>query len=203
VPWVSLRFAYQQHPLEAVMGGLEPVTKIEAMSIGTHLIARQLNAVTTSLSDPIDREFEQLTADTLGPEIRVDVEGLDLGAQTALGLEVTEHDHLADTHDQSAGVGYEQIPVLRGLDLSQCDLVALEVLCILFPRRQRTQRQKLHDPGDVLGLGTSDREVRHAGRLSAVLPPAHRQRVPALDYAASPTHSDSTPRSWTSPSATT
>src|SRR5271163_592098 len=98
VPWVSLRFAYQQHPLEAVMGGLEPVTKIEAMSIGTHLIARQLNAVTTSLSDPIDREFEQLTADTLGPEIRVDVEGLDLGAQTALGLEVTEHDHLADTH---------------------------------------------------------------------------------------------------------
>jgi hypothetical protein len=77
------------------------------VGILTGTIGGQLDAVTAERPGSVDRLSHQGRADADAAVVGVHVHGLDLGAETAASLQVTEHDELADPHHLVAELGHQ------------------------------------------------------------------------------------------------
>jgi hypothetical protein len=77
------------------------------MGIFSDPIGGQLDAVATERACTLDRLAHQRGTDAAASMLGLHVDGLDLGAETASPLEVTEHDELADAHDLTAELSHQ------------------------------------------------------------------------------------------------
>jgi len=75
------------------------------MGVGAGQIAGELYSVTPQMARPLDGHLHQDVADTVTPLVGVHVDGLDLGAERAVGLDVAEHNQLADANHASVPLG--------------------------------------------------------------------------------------------------
>jgi hypothetical protein len=98
------------------------------------------------------------------------VERLQLPAATPTGLEMTEHDELANSEDRAGVVSDEHVTIRCRLDLRQGLPIVVEEQRILFVGGERTQGQQLDNSRNVPRLSAANNDVRHAGRLACPEP---------------------------------
>ena len=81
------------------MGRLEAEPLVEPVRLGSRVVRGELDPVTPQLRGPLHGGAHQDSADAVPPVIGVHVHRLHLRAEPAPGLEMAEHDELADPDD--------------------------------------------------------------------------------------------------------
>lgn len=79
-------------------------------------VGRQLDPVATRISSDVDREGGQAVAYPMGTKVGMYMHGLQLGAQAAATLKVTEDDYLAHAHDFIVHLGHQEMISRRRSD---------------------------------------------------------------------------------------
>ena len=129
------------------MRGHEPEALVEAVGVLARPVGGQLHAVATEGPRLLDRLAHQRRADAGTSMLGLHVHGLDLGAEAAPPMDVTEHDELADAHDLVAELSHEHGSDAL-VDLVEGRSVEGEVAALRrrLPR-DGTTHQELDDPG--------------------------------------------------------
>jgi hypothetical protein len=91
------------------------------------------------------------------------LDGLDLGATPSPGLEVAEHDQLADADDRTVELSHEKGAVAR-LDLAQGAAVGRQVAGVLVGRAATGRGAQGEQFGDPCQVGFGGRADHQAGR---------------------------------------
>ncbi len=158
-----------EHPFEADVTGLEIEPPVEPVRLRPAPVRRQLDPETTGLLGQVDGRLDQAFTYPVGPEVRVNVQGLDLGAKTPLALEMTEDDHLTHPDDLPVQLGDQEMISGCRLDVDQGRPIGVLIGGVLFPLDQGPASQQFDHPGHVGQLGRSDRHSIHARQYRSPL----------------------------------
>ena len=157
--------ASDEGQLEPHVGGDEAETLVEAVGILARRVGGELDPVAADRPGLLDGVAHEGSAHTGAPLVGVHVDGLDLGTAPSPGLDVAEHDQLADADDRTVELGHEKGAVAR-LYLAQGPAVGREVTGVLVERPatgRGTQGEQFDDPSQVGFGGRTDHQAGRGG----------------------------------------
>jgi hypothetical protein len=135
------------------------------MGVSPLEIGRELDAIAPGSSSGVHGSFQKLLTDALPPEVRVDMHGLHLGAQSSTTLEVTEHDQFAHSHDLTVQLGHENIAPAIRLNLGQGDQVGAQFGGVFLSIVQCTVGQQFDEALHITGSSAPDDNRFHQGSM--------------------------------------
>jgi hypothetical protein len=143
------------------------LTFVEAVGVGSLKIGGELDSIATGTPGDIDGGIEELRTNAPAAEVRIDVHGFNLRAETAPSLEVSEHHELAHPDDFAIQLGDEHITTTGCLDIGERRQVRRQVGGVFFPLLQRTIFQERDEAFYVAGGGAANNDGTHSEQYAS------------------------------------